>query len=72
MGNAYVIFGRTVQSHVLAISTLVAVGGITAYCTTGRKQEPAKPAMVDTSNKDDINIEELLTDFLKEESTTDK
>lgn len=76
MGAAYTIFGKTVQPHVLALLTLGATVGGAAYATAGSKTEAQSKDSVEvktapaasTSNDDDVDIEKLLGEFLKEES----
>ena len=74
MGAAYKIFGKNVQPHVLAITTLATVIGGTAFALSGPKKAEnpiatATPAAATAgSNSDDIDVEKLLGDLLKEES----
>ncbi|CDO94610.1 unnamed protein product [Kluyveromyces dobzhanskii CBS 2104] len=70
MGSAYKILGKTVQPHVLAIATLVSVFGASAYAMSGPKQAKpaATPAAPAAGGADELDVEKLLGDFLKEES----
>lgn len=39
MGAAYKVFGKTVQPHVLAISTFIATAAVASYFTTKPKNQ---------------------------------
>ncbi|AGO10100.1 AaceriAAR108WAp [[Ashbya] aceris (nom. inval.)] len=68
MGQAYNIFGRPVQPHVLVLGTLFTLfGGVTLYKARGRaSQQPAAVAPA-KSTSEEIDFEQLLGEMLKEE-----
>ena len=82
MGAAYKIFGRTVQPHVLVISTFVATAAVTSYFTMKPKskdetkevphlnqQNGEKPSTANADGKDDDvmkSIEGFLNDLEKD------
>lgn len=76
MGNAYKILGKTIQPHILAISTLIAVSGTTVFLTSGSKVDiptTDTKASENTSTKEDnIDIENLLKEYLKDDVDSNK
>ncbi|CAI4063896.1 hypothetical protein N7582_002528 [Saccharomyces uvarum] len=82
MGAAYKIFGKTVQPHVLAISTFIATAAVTSYFTMKPKskdetkkssnlnqQNDEKNSTADANGKDDDvmkSIEGFLNDLEKD------
>ncbi|CAI4064537.1 hypothetical protein SUVZ_08G0670 [Saccharomyces uvarum] len=82
MGAAYKIFGKTVQPHVLAISTFIATAAVTSYFTMKPKskvetnkaphlnqQNDGKNSTADADGKDDDvmkSIEGFLNDLEKD------
>ncbi|AJU08609.1 BAH_G0048560.mRNA.1.CDS.1 [Saccharomyces cerevisiae] len=82
MGAAYKVFGKTVQPHVLAISTFIATAAVASYFTTKPKtktegknssalsqQKSGESSNSDAMGKDDDvvkNIEGFLNDLEKD------
>lgn len=77
MAGAYKIFGKTFQSHQLAIATLLTVGAAGFLMTRKSEKSPSSPkvdvaiqknpsALQTTENSDDINVEKLLTELIEE------
>lgn len=72
MGHAYKILGKTVQPHILALATIAttvgaatfAMGGSKAENETKKSDSPVAPA---ASSGEELDVEKLLDDFLKEE-----
>lgn len=77
MAGAYKIFGRTFQSHQLAIATLLTVGAA-GFLMTRKSDKPSSTPKVDIAlqknptngqnadNNDDINVEKMLTELIEE------
>ncbi|CAB4256310.1 similar to Saccharomyces cerevisiae YOR020W-A Putative protein of unknown function, conserved in A. gossypii [Maudiozyma barnettii] len=80
MGATYKIFGKTFQSHQLAIATLLTVGAVGFVMTEkGNKsvESPNLQAKLQSgaseaakSNSEDINVEKLLTELIEENDET--
>ncbi|EJS41739.1 YOR020W-A [Saccharomyces arboricola H-6] len=78
MGAAYKIFGKSVQPHVLAISTFIATAALTSYFTMKPKSKDetknisplnAQRSTANASEKDDDvmkSIEGFLNDLEKD------
>ncbi|CCF57574.1 hypothetical protein KAFR_0C05830 [Kazachstania africana CBS 2517] len=72
MAGAYTIFGRTVQSHTLAIATLTTAGAVAYYLSRnssnskkGNNQVPMTSGSTD--RKDEIDVEKVINNFLKDQ-----
>lgn len=77
MAGAYKIFGKTFQSHQLAIATLLTVGAA-GFLATRKSDKPSDIPQVEvgiqkkptagqnTDNNDDINVEKMLTELIEE------
>ncbi|KAG0669849.1 hypothetical protein C6P45_003244 [Maudiozyma exigua] len=77
MAGAYKIFGKTFQSHQLAIATLLTVGATGFLMTRKSEKSPGSPkvdvviqknpsASQTAESNDDINVEKLLTELIEE------
>ena len=71
MAGTYRILGKTVQSHQLAIATLLSVGMAGFALSRGEgkatpKHTGALPPSKGTSGSDEINVEKLLTELIEE------
>lgn len=71
MGNAYTIFGKQVQPHFLAILTLGSAAGLGLWASSGKKEE-APQAAAGSKGGDELNVEQLINDFIKQESDEKK
>lgn len=71
MGSAYTIFGKQVQPHVLAVLTLGTAAGLGVFTGSGSKKSQA-PTPTSGSGNDDVNVDQLINDFIKQESEDKK
>lgn len=71
MTGGYRIFGKTVQSHTLAIATLVTLAGSATLFSMRSSAKDAKtnPPAISEKNEinGDIDIESLLNEFIKDD-----
>lgn len=74
--SSYVIFGKRVPAHILSIGTLATVGLTTAYFMNREgKDKPVKQEVLQSgkgSESDEIDVEKLINNFLKEGETSDE
>ncbi|AET40331.1 Mco10p Ecym_5594 [Eremothecium cymbalariae DBVPG len=71
MGQAYMIFGRVMQPHVLALATIGSVAAGVTYASMGTKRvEPQQQAALlplKQEREEEFDLEKLISDFIKEE-----
>ena len=72
MAGTYRILGKTVQSHQLAIATLLTVG-VAGFALTRGDSKPAEKATASAKSTaatpakgDDMNVEQLIAELIEE------
>lgn len=74
--TTYRIFGKAVQSHTLAIATILGVAAGVSILKMGpkntNKPTSTQTKLPTTGEKEDVNAEKFIEDILKEYDTKEK